>query len=372
MRLRHLFVVLKLTRSCNLNCTYCYEGIHSPLFMAEDVAIKCIDQVTEISDHVVFTLHGGEPLLAGKEFFRKLLAAEQRKRTPHQVIINHIQTNGTLIDEEWIDIFQGYGIGVGISLDGPLPVHDRHRLFASGQGTFETIHDNIEAMKSRGIELNCLAVITKESLRAVSTIFQFYQTGPFRNIDFLPCVNRNGDRSAKRSDGTLSPLEYAEFMNAFFDLWVGSGKPFGVRTFDDILQMMMGHESDTCVFLYPKACGHQVIAINVNGDVYPCDKFIGIERMRMGNIAHEPLQELLGNTRTRELLAAANALPKRCTRCHFVKFCYGACLYHRRLRASSGDRESYYCRSNRMMFRHIQKWISTSGGVNACKIVSGL
>ena len=355
MHLQQLVVILKLTKACNLNCAYCYEGTHHSAFLPEPLLFKCMDEALALTDHVTFTLHGGEPLLAGKRFFCNLLQRRPANISERHSVTYHLQTNGTLIDQEWADMFARYQVHVGISLDGPEFINDRNRIWSNGRGTFRTVYDHTALLQARGVEPGCLAVITRESRKHVREIFEFFQSGPFKFIDLLPCTARQGHCGCSEPGEMLSPGDYAAFMTAFFDLWMASSRSFQVRTFADMIRTRAGSEAQTCSFIYPKSCVCQIIAVDVNADIYPCDRLLGFEGTRIGNIADQSLAEIISGQRARHFIAVANSLPQQCCDCNVITQCYGGCVYHRFIGTPGPPQVSYFCHSYKSILRHIEK-----------------
>jgi len=355
MLLKQLYVILKVTQKCNLDCTYCYESRGECKHMTEAISLRSMEELTRISENLVIILHGGEPLMAGLSFFNILLKAGNKKQDECKITY-HIQTNGTLINRQWIEIFKENKISVGISMDGPQLVHDKFRLTTNGKGTFNQVHNHVKSVEKEGLELNCLCVITSKSLVNIFAIFDFFEASSFKMIDFIPCIMEKNSRNSQREDMTISPKEYAAFITQYFDLWKKSDQKYTVRSFTDFMSILNGEESQTCMLLYPKVCGINVIAIDTNGDVYPCDSFAGQVEMCMGNIANGGLNEILSNSKLKTFVETANGIPEDCGSCRFLKYCFGGCVYHRYFVSKDLKNKSFYCEANKRIFKYITNY----------------
>lgn len=359
MAFKKLYVILKVAKSCNLDCIYCYESKTENKFMSEALLLKCLDEITEISEDSTIILHGGEPMSISKTLFETFFEYGEKKQKAGKKITYELQTNGMFIDEEWIEIIKKYNISVGFSIDGPEKLHDKYRLTRNGKGSHKTVLRNLEIADQASIEKNCLCVITNDSLTNIRSVFDFFNGLSIKNIDFLPCITETS-KNGEQIDLTLSPEEYAEFIIQYYNLWKVNNGGYYVRSFCDFINILNKKNAVTCHLIYPKICGREVISIDANGDVYPCDSFAGNDDMLMGNIVSDGLEKIYSSKKNRDFYEIANTIPKGCDACSYLEYCFGGCLYHRYLKSGNLRGKTYYCYAYKKIFRHFKKTLNQS------------
>lgn len=359
MLFKKLTVILKVTKRCNLDCIYCYESKPENKFMSEGLLLKCLDEITGISEDSTIILHGGEPMSISKTLFKTFLEYGEKKQKAGKKITYDLQSNGMYIDQEWIEIIKKYNISLGFSIDGPEELHDKYRLTRNGKGSHKTVLKNLEIADQAGVERNCLCVITKDSLTDIKSTFEFFNGLAVKNIDFLPCMTKNLNNGAQ-IDLTLSPEEYAEFIIQYHKLWKANNGGYQVRSFCDFIDILNKKHAVTCHLLYPKTCGWDVISIDSDGDVYPCDSFTGNEDMRMGNIASDGLEKIYSSKKNRDFYEVANTIPKGCDSCLYLEYCFGGCLYHRYFKSGNLSAKTYYCMAYKNIFRYLKQTLNQS------------
>jgi len=305
---------------------------------------------------VEFIWHGGEPLLAGKGFFRDALDIQRRLQRDELEILNSVQTNATLIDQEWIDFFQSNHFRVGISLDGPSSVHDRQRVDVVGNPSFDQVFRAVELLKKNDVGFGVLAVVTKHSLPFVDEIYRFFVANDIKAIDFLPYVEFN--RPTKSiSESSLTPSEFAEFVIRIFDLWIEDDDPsVRIRYLENVLTGLLGKAPLLCKF---GATCSDYISIDSNGDVYPCDCFIGEESLIFGSIMAEDLDTILNGATRAEYVAKVNAPKEECQNCEWLPICNGGCSRYRYFYADSFAGTNYFCPARKMIFAYINRKVSS-------------
>ncbi|MDI7277392.1 MAG: SPASM domain-containing protein [Anaerolineae bacterium] len=287
---------------------------------------------------------------------------ERQSLRPGRSVANHIQTNATLVDEDWIDFFVANDFEVGVSIDGPRELNDANRVYPDGSGTFDAIHAAVEAMVGRGLSVGALAVVAEQSIPRAKEIFEFFHHSPFVGVDFLPrtCSEQGGGASA--TCGAPSPEGLASFMIEVFDRWMTeSSRRLTIRSLDDAMRTMMGLRPMSCGFQATRACGRQTVTIDCDGEVYACDDFIGAAGFSLGNILEQGLGELLSSHRYRTLLSRIAALPQECTVCKWLDNCDGGCTYRRFLRSPTMEEPDYYCQARKRVFEHIYAWLTGQG-----------
>ena len=352
--------------SCNLGCSYCYYldkadiyGRKEPV-MSEAMLKLVIRSYMETcqTPEVVFNWHGGEPLILGKEFFRKVIVFE-REFGEGRKILNTVQTNGTLLDEEWAGLLAEGGFLTGISIDGPAHIHDRYRMDRKGSPTFDKVIAGIEYLKKGGAEFNTMSTINRASEGQGKEVYSFLKEIGSRYMQFMPVVEHilNGrivppqTSGASLAEWSVSDTGFGQFMCDIFDEWIRQdvGNYF-VGHFDATLARWCGVQPGTCA--YAETCGGNAV-IEHNGDVYMCDHFVYPE-YRLGNIQDKSLREMLTSEQMiRFGISKRNGLPHKCQRCKWLPLCNGECPKHRFSMAENDlPGLNALCRGYEMLYSH--------------------
>ena len=350
---------------CNMRCKYCYYLDKAALYdyrqpqMDEALLENYIRANIEGNNSpvIAFAWHGGEPLLAGKEFFRKAVALQQRY-AEGRTVENSIQTNGLLVDDEWCAIFRDNNFLVGVSIDGPESIHDAHRVDAGGNPTFARVMKGIERLYRNRVEYNTLTTINIHSEGRGAEVYNFLrQISVF--MQFLPVaellcdgrVQSPENQGADIAPWSVSAKGFGQFMCDIFDVWVKNdvGRRY-VQLFDATLALMVGVQPSVCSLC--ETCGSG-LTVEHNGDVYCCDHFVYPE-YKIGNIHTDRLADLAYCDRQFEFGVAKRALlPRECRHCKFYNLCHGECLKHRFICDNTGEYgKNYLCDGYRMFYEH--------------------
>jgi uncharacterized protein len=324
--------------------------------MPQPILERYIQQyiMSQPTNHVVFSWHGGEPMLAGLEFFREAMALQKLHRRPGMVIENTIQTNAVLIDQEWADFFLAEDFLVGVSVDGPPDIHDVYRRDKAGKKTFARVRRGLGYLQSVGIEPNFLCAVNAASEGEGLRIYQYLRDElAARFIQFIPVVEREeGSGESLVSDRSISAVGYGEFLKDVFDEWYSRdiGDVF-IQTFEVALASWVGAPRGLCIF--EETCG-LALAVEHNGDVYSCDHFVEPPH-RLGNIAFVPLAELVNSVQQREFGASKkSSLPDYCVSCPVLFACNGGCPKDRFIQTPEGQSGlNFLCAGLREFFLHI-------------------
>ncbi len=335
---------------CNLDCKYCYYldkvlqtgGGSAPRVMSGEVLEAAVRQHIEANgvDTVSFCWHGGEPLLAGLDFFRKVVEL-QRRYANGKKIENSIQTNGTLLTPQWASFFASEKFLVGISLDGPAAVHDANRHNKGGAPTFEAVMRGVGELQKAGAEYNTLSAVSAASEGRGREIYRFMKSIGSRYMQFLPVVEHvkdipgysrevicsPHDPAGRRAGWSVRAEGYGRFLNDIFDDWVvGDVGDYFVQMFDATLAGWCGLRPGLCSFC--ESCGDALV-VETGGDVYSCDHFVYPE-YRLGNVASSELGAMYASPSQFAFgLAKRNTLPADCRRCLWLHLCRGECPKHR-------------------------------------------
>lgn len=354
--------------SCNLACEYCYYLEKSKLF-ADPRHTFMTDEMLEIfirsyieaqtSTEVQFTWHGGEAMMRKLDFYRKVIALQQYYGRGLQ-IFNCLQTNGTLLNDEWCKFLRDNGWLVGISIDGPQEFHDEYRRNKAGKTSFGQTMRGLNLLKRYGVEWNAMAVVNDYNADYPDEFYEFFRNIGCQYLQFTPVVER------KKADGMLSagtetegdvtdfsvrPEQWGRFLCRVFDFWRKRdvGKIF-VQLFDATLANWVGAEPGVCTLA--RTCGHAG-AVEHNGDVYSCDHFVFPE-YKIGNLRTHSVTEMMYNPRQQAFGAAKqDALPRQCRKCRWLFACNGECPRNRFVQTEDGEPGlNYLCQGYKMFFEH--------------------
>ena len=373
-----LYVMLKPTGAhCNLACKYCYYLEKNKLYPTAQrhlMSDEMLEQFTreyieaQTMSQVLFTWHGGEPLLRSIDFYRKALSLQQ-KYAGGRRIDNVIQTNGTLLTDEWCEFFAQNHWLVGISIDGPQPYHDHYRLTAAGKPSWQKVMQGIKLLKKHGVEWNAMAVVNADNANHPLEFYRFFKENGCQFLQFTPIVERltrheDGRTLASLADkdeislseASVTPEQWGYFLCAIFDEWVRKdvGKIF-VEIFDCTLANWMGISPGICA--YSKECGHAGV-MEHNGDVYSCDHFVFPE-YKLGNIRDHSLIDMLYGEQQQEFSRLKHSsLPRQCKECDMEFACHGECPKNRFMKDKYGDSGlNYLCPGYYHYYQHVAPYM---------------
>jgi uncharacterized protein len=351
---------------CNLSCHYCYYLEKERLFpkggsfrMPDDILEEYVLQHIDASPGSVinFSWHGGEPTILGLDYFRKVVALQRRHQPPQRRITNGIQTNGTLLDEDWCRFLAAEGFAVGLSLDGPQEMHDRHRVTKGQHPTHQEAMRGYHLLRQHGIPCNILCVVHAQNVHNPTEMYRFFKEVEAQYVEFLPLVESQPDEEGGVSHLTVPALAWGNFLCTIFDEWMHQDiEKVNVQIFEEVARTALGQEHALCIFR--KTCG-DVPVIEHNGDFYSCDHFVNPEH-RLGNIRERPLVELLESPTQRGFGEAKwDTLPRSCRACEVREFCHGGCPKDRVLHTPDGEaRLNYLCAGYKRFFTHCQPFVA--------------
>lgn len=373
-----LYVMLKPAGAhCNLACKYCYYLEKTKLYPTAQrhlMSDEMLEQFTreyieaQTMNQVLFTWHGGEPLLRSIDFYRKALSLQQ-KYAGSRRIDNVIQTNGTLLTDEWCEFFAQNHWLVGISIDGPQPYHDHYRLTAAGKPSWKKVMQGIKLLKKHGVEWNAMAVVNAYNANHPLEFYRFFKENGCQFLQFTPIVERQTRHEDGRtlasladkneiplSEASVTPEQWGYFLCAIFDEWVRKdvGKIF-VEIFDCTLANWMGVSPGICA--YSKECGHAGV-MEHNGDVYSCDHFVFPE-YKLGNIRDHSLIDMLYGEQQQEFSRLKHSsLPRQCKECDMEFACHGECPKNRFMKDKYGDSGlNYLCPGYYHYYQHVAPYM---------------
>ena len=335
---------------CNIRCAYCRNRD----FDRTDKAVMSFETLerfiaflnTTPQWRVRANWHGGEPLLAGKDFFKHIVRVE--KLYPEKIWLNSVQTNGTLIDEGWANFFTENNFHIGVSIDGNERVHNIDRIDASGRGTYKHAMRGVNILREHGIYPGVICTVTKKTVKYAEEIFFGLINSGFKGLAFNVFYNTATER--KVDEYGLTESEWFGFLKEIFDLWLNLGdETIRVRELDAILAWTAGRSANECSFR--GTCSHWFV-VDDKGDVYPCERFG--KRICFGNItALGKYEKLILDPEFMKLREENRILPNKCKTCNFLSLCHNGCCSHRR---SDGEGVLIYtyCESRLELYNYIQ------------------
>jgi uncharacterized protein len=363
---------------CNLDCSYCFYLEKENLF-PKNQRFQMSDKVLEayIRDYlasqpgpeVTFAWQGGEPLLLGVEYFRKVVSL-QRAQAGTRRVGNTLQTNATLIDDEWAAFFSENDFLVGVSVDGPRELHDAYRVDKRGGPTFDKVMAGIDLLKKHGVRFNILTVVNRDNAKQPLEVYSFLKGLGSGFIQFIPLVERRADTKARDlgldlaappddrgqdspvTEWSVNPADFGEFLVTIFDEWVRKDVgTVSVGLFDESLGKWAGVEGGMCVF--SETCGG-AMAMEHNGDLYSCDHYVYPE-YKLGNILEHPIRDLANSPAQRQFgNDKRDKLPAYCRSCEVLFACNGECPKHRFAKTPDGEAGlNYLCPAYKRFFNHI-------------------
>ena len=373
-----LYVMLKPAGAhCNLACKYCYYLEKNNLYdkshrhiMSDEMLEQFTREYIEAQTmpQVLFTWHGGEPLMRSIDFYKKALAL-QKKYARGRRIDNVIQTNGTMLTDEWCEFFAKNNWLVGISIDGPQEYHDHYRLTTTGNPSWQKVMHGIELLNKHHVEWNAMAVVNAYNADHPLEFYHFFKDNGCQYLQFTPIVERltkhqdgrtlaslADDKEIPLADFSVTPEQWGNFLCAIFDEWVRNdvGKMF-VEIFDCTLANWMGVLPGICA--YSKNCGHAGV-MEHNGDVYSCDHFVFPE-YKLGNIRDHTLIEMLyGDKQHAFSRLKHTSLPRQCKECDMEFACHGECPKNRFEKDKYGEPGlNYLCKGYYQYYSHVAPYM---------------
>lgn len=373
-----LYVMLKPAGAhCNLACKYCYYLEKNNLYdkshrhiMSDEMLEQFTREYIEAQTmpQVLFTWHGGEPLMRSIDFYKKALTL-QKKYARGRRIDNVIQTNGTMLTDEWCEFFAQNNWLVGISIDGPQEYHDHYRLTTTGNPSWQKVMHGIELLKKHHVEWNAMAVVNAYNANHPLEFYHFFKDNGCQYLQFTPIVERltqhqdgrtlaslADDKEIPLADFSVTPEQWGNFLCAIFEEWVHNdvGKMF-VEIFDCTLANWMGVLPGICA--YSKNCGHAGV-MEHNGDVYSCDHFVFPE-YKLGNIRDHTLIEMLyGDKQHAFSRLKHTSLPRQCKECDMEFACHGECPKNRFEKDKYGESGlNYLCKGYYQYYSHVAPYM---------------
>jgi len=351
--------------TCNLNCSYCYyldkKNLYrdeAQLLMHDDILEKYIVQHIEASTEPIinFSWHGGEPLMAGIDFYTKVIRFQTAHKPAGKRIINGIQTNGMLINEEWCRFFAREEFIVGISIDGPAEFHNIHRRTKDGHHSWQKVIGGFKLLMKHGVAPEILCVVNSENVRHPLEIYKFFKQLGARYITFLPLVEYEPDSFSGVSSNSVPSSEFGQFLCVVFDEWVENDiGEIKIQIFEEAARTAFNQEHTLCIFKIN--CGGVPVVEN-NGDFYSCDHYVNREHL-VGNIINGSVVSFLNSERQKSFGEAKSfSLPDYCACCEVRAMCNGECPKNRFILTPDGETGlNYLCSGYKIFFNHCRPFV---------------
>jgi len=340
-------IIIQTTSSCNLNCSYCYcqenrDNSNNVTFETFRTCLSKIDDFLDTHYEICILFHGGEPLLLGVQFYEHVFKflKEDLRHSYH----TGIQTNLTLLNEQFIQLFQENNCRIGTSLDGHESYHNFHRKFGNGKGSYENVIEKIKVLQEKGIRYGIVSVINDYSVQSPTEFYSFLKEHPNTPFRLNPMfVVKNGRIYA------VNPETFGEFLIRVYDLWIADEQPPKIETFEEIIKKLLDKNGSTvCTFL--PDCTQAFVTLDWNGDVYPCCHFVGKSEFCYGNLLESTFSQIAStNIRSRISQRAVEA-EKLCRGCDFHEICFAGCMANTLIDINLKD---YFCNSYKIIFKYI-------------------
>ena len=345
--------------NCNMRCRYCFYAdeldnreIRSYGKMSVDTMHTIVDKAMEYGDYeCTIAFQGGEPTLAGLDFYRDLVAYVTAHENPKKLKIHYaLQTNGYLINEEWAAFLGENHFLVGVSLDGLKEIHDRYRLDAAGKGTYQRVISAIRLLEKHQVEYNILTVVTAATARNGQKIKNYFKKNQFGYQQYIECLDPIGEEPGQH-EYSLTPEKYGEFLKSMFDAWyldMRSGTYVYNRYFENLMMIMAGQQPESCNMR--GVCGKQWV-FEADGSVYPCD-FYALDQWRLGNIQENSFEEMDEKRDELGFIQWSMRQQEDCQKCRWFGLCRNGCRRNREPVTVEHTNRNYFCKSYQMFFEY--------------------
>ncbi len=358
-----VYMLIKpVSGACNLACKYCfYQDVmekrsEKNLGIMDDQTRDALIEkaIGESEKAVSFAFQGGEPTLAGLDFYKAFVKKARSCKKPGMRIFYSIQTNGMVLDKAWARFFKENGFLVGLSLDGDKACHDEMRVDIGGKGSFLTVSKSASLLSREGVDFNILCVVTSNTARRARAVYSYFKKQGYPYIQYIPCLDPF-DVEHGSQPFSLTPQKYGTFLKTTFDAWYDDlvkGEYVSIRYFDDLVNVLAGKGSSSCALL--GTCGSYFV-IEADGGVYPCDFYV-LDEWRMGNIRELSFLKLFETKAYKEFLRRGDRRPEKCEGCVYQPVCGGGCQRDRIW--EEGQVRHVYCDTLRSFFEYAMPRLS--------------
>lgn len=371
---RNVSLIVKVSRRCNLRCTYCNEWEDTKTKMPFKVMMHLIGKTMadERFQNLSFILHGGEPLMCGREYFDRILYLQSKFARPGQRILNCLQTNGTLLTDSWIDYFTTNNLFLGMSIDGPPEVHNRQRPTIPNRASHESVLRAIRRLQEHDVNFAVLCVVTRDTLRyGARRLFDYFANLDLKSFALLPLRPKQLPSAVYDPNADyLSREEFAAFDKEFFDAWWDYDSPdVQIREYTSLLGRLIGGQASVCT-LAGDCIGYN-FAVNPNGDIFHCDHFVDDPDYLLGNIVTDTWDDVYANEKVEVLKRRDQTRHGRLENCPYYEFCSGGCPSDYYIdRRTLGFKETGCCGKG-YLIEHMLKRLEESGVARGTRLAMG-
>lgn len=355
--------------NCNMDCKYCFYKClsshreeYSKGFMKEETLEILVREAIAYADgSLTFAFQGGEPTLAGLDFFQKAVELQRKYNNKKLQIENTIQTNGLLIDEKWARFLGEHRFLVGLSLDGPKKMHDRYRKDAGGQDTFARIMNSVQLLEQYHVDYNVVTVVTNDTAKQASFLYKFWKRNHYPFVQFIPCMDeiKRQDGTQERSIYAVEPEQYGKFLCELFDLWYADfsvGETMDIRMFSNLAQMAAGYPAEECGM---NGCCNCYFVVEGDGSVYPCD-FYCMDAWKLGTVK-DGFAQMKTSEKAKAFVEASRPVSAICHECPYFSLCRGGCRRWREPFVDGKPGLNQLCPAYRIFFAHTAECIERLG-----------
>ncbi|MGL4991303.1 MAG: anaerobic sulfatase maturase [Sarcina sp.] len=341
-----VFLIKPVGSVCNINCEYCFYKEITKNRMPQE---KMTKQITELFiknvfienyQNINFAFQGGEPTLAGIEYFKAFINLVEKYNIKNINILYSLQTNAYNLSEEFILFFKENKFLLGVSLDGNEKINDSMRKVSIYKGSFKNVLKNIKLLEKYKVDFNILSVITKYNYKHIEKIYNFFKKENLKYLQFIPCI----DNLDKNEKFTMSNDEYFSFLDNLFKLYINdyfNDEYISIREFDNYVQNLLNNNVESCAL--SGVCGIYFV-VESNGDIYPCD-FYAMEEYKLGNIKFNKFSSLESSNKMNNFITESKILPLKCKACKYFRLCKGGCKRQRIIELENEIPINKYCRA---------------------------
>ena len=331
--------------ACNLRCQYCFYNDSAKNRTVECYGLMSLETLENLikntleyaEEFCTIAFQGGEPTLVGLDFYKKLIEFQKRYNYKKLRINNAIQTNGTLITDEWAKFFKENNFLVGVSLDGPKDCHDAFRMDKQDKGSFNDVMRGIACLDKFKVDYNILCVVNSVTAKKIQSIYNFYKKNKFVYLQFIPCIQPFGEEEEKMPF-SLNSKDYTKFMCTIFDLWyrdLQTGQSIHIRDFENYVEMLLGYPPESCG--KSGICSMQYI-IEADGGCYPCDFYV-LDKFKLGDVNKDTYAQIDAKRKELKFIEHSAKMHEKCKTCKYFRICRGGCKRYCEPFKNNGERQ---------------------------------
>ncbi|MBS0054992.1 darobactin maturation radical SAM/SPASM protein DarE [Yersinia sp. Marseille-Q3913] len=367
IKAKKLVIVLKATRLCNLRCTYCHSWAEGPnQTVSFQTLVRTVRQILAIPNvnRFEFVWHGGEITLLKPDFFKKLIWLQQQFKRPEQYITNTMQSNLVNISDEWLIFIRGIGMNVGISLDGVPAVNDKRRVDYRGRGTSDRIAKGIKKLRQHNILYGALIVVDRDVYQTnMREMLDYFISIELTNIEFLNIVPDNRLVKGEHIDSSfISYGDFIQFLSNLFNIWVkGYQGKINIAVFDDFMKVLKNPKNKPAACYWSGNCSQEIITLEPNGDISPCDKYVGDKDSIYGSLLHTDLADLLAySSHNQQAINEENEATEKMRHCQWFSICHGGCPHDRVINRKHTEGYNDTCCGTGKLLATIQRYLANT------------